>query len=108
MLMQRNASLSFPIVINLPRKEEVKKETEEEKKKKKRPLLTWRPKKQWQTQQPKELPGESITIFEVGLSESFIKILHMILFVTYVFYISNINRVRTDQDLVPALIWYSY
>lgn len=63
--MQRNASLSFPIVISLPQKAEVKKETEEEKKKKKRPVLTWRPKRQWQSQQPKELPGESITIFEV-------------------------------------------
>ncbi|BFZ11859.1 hypothetical protein BsWGS_14898 [Bradybaena similaris] len=79
MLMQRNASLSFPIVISLPQKEEVKKETEEEKKKKKRPVLTWRPKRQWQSQQPKELPGQSITIFEGAVKNDLTGVAHMLL-----------------------------
>ncbi|XP_059138557.1 poly [ADP-ribose] polymerase tankyrase-like isoform X2 [Physella acuta] len=79
MLMQRNASLSFPIVISLPRKEEVKKETEEEKKKKKRPVLTWRPKKQWQSRQPKDIPGESMTIFEGAVKKDLTGVAHMLL-----------------------------
>ncbi|CAG5125123.1 unnamed protein product, partial [Candidula unifasciata] len=79
MLMQRNASLSHPIVISLPHKEEVKKETEEEKKKKKRPVLTWRPKRQWLSQQPKEIPGSSITIFEGAVKNDLTGVAHMLL-----------------------------
>ncbi|CAL1535690.1 unnamed protein product [Lymnaea stagnalis] len=79
MLMQRNASLSFPIVVSLPRKEELKKEPEEDNKKKKRPSLTWRPKKQWQSRQPKELPGESMTIFEGAVKNDLTGVAHMLL-----------------------------
>ncbi|KAI8784708.1 poly [ADP-ribose] polymerase tankyrase [Biomphalaria glabrata] len=78
MLMQRSASLSFPIVVDLPGKENVKKDVGEDVKKK-RPSLLWRPKKQWQSRQPKEATVQVLSLFEGAVKKDLPGVAHMLL-----------------------------
>ncbi|XP_012945468.1 poly [ADP-ribose] polymerase tankyrase [Aplysia californica] len=79
MLMQRHASLSHPIVVSLPEKLEEKKNQAEEEKKRKRPVMLWRPRKQWECARPKEWPGETMTLFEGAVKNDLTGVAHMLL-----------------------------